>query len=200
LYPQNNSPAEEILLRQFEDFRVNYVNYDLSVRRKRTHGLGGIFPTLRTAGPVAPGAMPDLTLMRRSDMITAATEGLIVPLEDWVSSDLAGSNLLPGVRALGEIEGVLYGVPYAITLMHTAYRASVFSEPMLSFDDVLTEEPVYLVPADSEENNLTVLLYLAAGGRLGMTQAHRSWIVSRWPRCWIITRRGSGRVFLRHRC
>ena len=167
LYPQENGPAEEILLQQFDDFRVNYVIYDLDVRRKRTHGLGGIFPTLRTAGPVAPSAVPDLTLMRRADMVTAATEGLIVPLDDWISPSLVGSNLLLGARALGEIDGVLFGLPYAVTLTHTAYRASVFIEPMISFDDVLTEEPVYVFPAGDEAVNLTVLLqYLAAGGRL----------------------------------
>ncbi len=167
LYPQSNTATEEILQRQFNDFRLNYVNYELDVRRKRTHGLGGIFPTLRTAGPVAPGAMPDLTLMRRADMIVAATEGLIVPLDDWISPDLVGSNLLTGVRALGEIGGTLYGVPYGLTMTHTAYRASVFDEPMVSFGDILAKQPVYLFPLGATPSSDVVLLqYLAAGGRL----------------------------------
>lgn len=167
LYPQNNAATEGILQRQFNDFRLNYVNYELDVRRKRTHGLGGIFPTLRTAGPVAPGAMPDLTLMRRADMIVAATEGLIVPLDDWIAPDLVGSNLLDGVRVLGEIDGVLYGVPYGLTMTHTAYRASVFDEPMVSFGDILAKQPIYLFPLGTTPSSDVVLLqYLAAGGRL----------------------------------
>ena len=57
-----------MLLSQFDGFRQTYA-YNLDVRRKRSGGLGGILPTLRTAVPVAPRAVPDLTLMRRTDMI-----------------------------------------------------------------------------------------------------------------------------------
>jgi ABC-type glycerol-3-phosphate transport system substrate-binding protein len=167
LYPQTPSEAEDILTEQFDGFRLTYTLYDLDVRRKRTSGLGGILPTLRTAGPVAPGALPDLTLMRRADLLTAATEGLIVPLDTWIPADLADDNLLPGTRALGEIDGVLYGIPYALNLYHSIYRASVFEEPPLSFDDVLTQEPVYLFPAGTVPVNWTLLLqYQAAGGKL----------------------------------
>jgi ABC-type glycerol-3-phosphate transport system substrate-binding protein len=167
LYPQTSGEAEDILNEQFGGFRLTYTLYDLDVRRKRTNGLGGILPTLRTAGPVAPGALPDLTLMRRADLLTAATEGLIVPLDAWIPTDLTGDNLLPGTRVLGEIDGVLYGIPYALNLYHSVYRASVFEEPPLSFDDVLTQEPVYLFPAGTTPVNWTLLLqYRAAGGKL----------------------------------
>jgi ABC-type glycerol-3-phosphate transport system substrate-binding protein len=122
---------------------------------------------LRTAGPVAPGALPDLTLMHRADMVTAATEGLIYPLTDWVPSDLVGGNLLPGVRSLGEIDGVLFGVPYALNLDHIVYRTSVLPEPLLTFADVLAQQPKYTFPAGTTPVNWTVLLqYWAAGGRL----------------------------------
>jgi ABC-type glycerol-3-phosphate transport system substrate-binding protein len=105
--------------------------------------------------------------MRRADMLTAATEGLIVPLDDWIPADLVGSELLPGTRALGEIDSALYGIPYALNLYHSVYRASVFEEPPLSFDDVLTQEPVYLFPAGTAPVNWTLLLqYRAAGGKL----------------------------------
>ncbi|RPI97576.1 MAG: extracellular solute-binding protein, partial [Chloroflexi bacterium] len=112
------------------------------------------------------GAMPDLTLMRRVDMLVAATEGLIVPLDNWLPSDLVG-DLLPGTQTLGEIDGLLYGVPYALNLHHSIYRASMAEEPLLSFDDVLAQEQVYLFPAGSPPVSWTLMLqYLAAGGRL----------------------------------
>jgi len=167
LYPPADSAALALLDRQLDSFRSTYSAYGLDVRRKRTNGLGGILPTLRTAAPVAPGALPDLTLMRRADMLTAATEGLIVPLDDWIPSDVADSNLIAGTRALGEINGVLYGVPYALNFFHVAYRASVFDQPLLTFDDVLLNEPHYLFPAGTTLLNWTVLLqYLEAGGHL----------------------------------
>ena len=166
LYPQADSATENMLIGQFEGFRLTYSSYDLVVRRKRTHGLGGILPTLRTARPVAPAVVPDLTLMRPADMVTAATEGLIFPIEDWVPPDLL-SNLLPGARALGEVDGTLYGLPYALTIYHDAYRASLLSGPLLTFDDVLSQEPTYLFPAGASPVSWTALLqYWAAGGRL----------------------------------
>ena len=166
LYPQTAGEAEDLLLDQFEAFRLTYTSYDLDLRRKRTSGMGGIMPSLRTAGPVAPGALPDLTLMRRTDMLVAATEGLIVPLDSWLPSDLVG-DLLPGTQSLGTIDGALYGVPYALNLYHSIYRASMVEEPPVSFDDVLAQEQVYLFPAGTPPVSWTLLLqYLAAGGRL----------------------------------
>ncbi len=167
LYPQEEGEARDALESQFESFAQTYTTYDLEVRRKRTSGLGGILPTLRTALPVAPGALPDLTLMRRADMLTAANEGLIVPLDDWVPEDVAANNLLPGVRSLGEINGVLYGVPYMLNIVHNAYRPAALASPPLSFTDVLNAETAHLFPAGTTPVNCVALLqYRAAGGRL----------------------------------
>lgn len=169
LYPAQDSEAETLLLRQWDSFRGTYRSYELEVRRKRTGGLGGILPTLRAATGVATGALPDLTLMRRSDLATAAAEGLLVPIDEWVPADMLG-DLLPGVQALGEVDGTLYGVPYALTLTHTLYRTSAFGEPPASFSDILRENPAYLFPGGSGASaviNASLLLqYLHAGGRL----------------------------------
>lgn len=169
LYPAEDSEAETILLRQWDSFRGTYRSYELDVRRKRAGGLGGILPTLRAATGVATGALPDLTLMRRADLVTAAGEGLLVPVEDWVPADML-DDLLPGAQALGEVDGTLYGVPYALTLTHTLHRPSALSNPPSTFANILREEPAYLFPAGTGASaviNSTVLLqYLQAGGRL----------------------------------
>lgn len=167
LYPQGDERALDTLQAQWDGFAQAYPTLTLEVRRKRTSGLGGILSTLRTAEPVAPGALPDLTLMRRADMITAANEGLIVPLDDWLPADLAGNNLLPGVRSLGEINGVLYGVPYVLNLVHAAYRPATLATPPLSFAQILEAGTPYLFPAGAMPVSWSVLLqYRAAGGRL----------------------------------
>ena len=170
IYPADDDPSQPILIRQFDDFTQTYSRYTLQVRRKRANGLGGILPTLRTAQLVAPSALPDLTLMRRADMVTAATEGLIVPLDDWIPPDILES-LLPGVAQIGEIDGTLYGLPYLLTLYHMAYRESVYSTPPTTFEDVLADNPIYLFPGNvtgqGTSANWTILLqYLAAGGQL----------------------------------
>ncbi len=167
LYPDANSDALALLENQLELFQRTYSSYTVELRRKRTHGLGGILSTLRTAAPVAPGALPHLTLMRRTDMITAAKEGLIVPIGAWIPTDLAGANLFPGVRALGEFNGELYGVPYALTFYHAIYRPTVFDAPPLTFEDVLAAETPYALSGGAAPVNWTLLLqYIAAGGQL----------------------------------
>ncbi|MCD4687233.1 MAG: extracellular solute-binding protein, partial [Anaerolineae bacterium] len=166
LYP-DDATTEAILTNQFDLFALTYTNYGIEVRHKRTHGVGGILSTLRTAAPVAPGALPDLTLMRRADMITAATDGLIVPIDAWIPADLAGANLFPGLRALGEVDGELYGVPYALDLYHTVYRVSVFDQSPTTYDAILAAETPYLFPGGASPVSWTILLqYIAAGGRL----------------------------------
>ncbi len=167
LWPESNTDAATILNSQFELFRLTYASYDIDLRRKRSGGMGGILSTLRTAAPVAPGAMPDLVLLRRSDMITAAREGLIVPIEEWVPADLVGANLFPGTRALGEVNGELYGVPYVLVLHHALYRLSMFEEPPLTFDSVIEAGTPYLFAGGVTPVSWTALLqYVAAGGRL----------------------------------
>ncbi|MBN1679266.1 MAG: extracellular solute-binding protein [Anaerolineae bacterium] len=170
LYPKSGSTAGGIFDSQIDGFMRTYPSYDLEVRQKRSSGLGGILPTMQTAKPVAPNALPDLTLMRRSDMLTAAAERLIVPLDDWAPSDLMDNSLIPNAIALGEIDGVLFGVPYALNLYHTIYRESAFDGPLQMFEDVLDQQPVYLFPAKADQNsqvNWSLLLqYWAAGGTL----------------------------------
>ena len=167
LYPAEDSEAAAILQSQFDLFRQTYNSYTVEIRRKRSHGLGGILASLRTAAPVAPSAVPDLTLMRREDMLTAAQEGLIVPLDEWMPASLSGNNLFSGVRALGEVDGVLYGIPYTLNARHTLYRASVFDTPPQTFADVLSAQTPYLFAANDAPVSWTVLLqYLAAGGQL----------------------------------
>ncbi|NLX11367.1 MAG: extracellular solute-binding protein [Chloroflexi bacterium] len=169
LYPVSGTVADDVLREQFESFRLTYSTYDLEVRRRRANGLGGILPALRAALPVAPGAVPDLTLMRRSDMVTAATEGLIVPVTDWAPSDIL-NNLLPGVQELGEINDVLYGIPYALNIVHSIYRETVFDTPPLTFDDVLAAEVPYLFPAGAGQGTMVnwvlLLQYRALDGDL----------------------------------
>lgn len=167
LWPAEGTAAEEVLQRQFDGFRQTST-YTLDVRTKHADGTGGILATLRAAVPVAPDAIPDLTLMRRSDLLTAVSEGIAVPLDEWVPDDIMG-NLLPGTRALGEVDGAVYGVPYTLTTAHVAYRSSALTVAPRTFQDVLIEAPLYAFPAsdsDSATNWTALLQYLAAGGRL----------------------------------
>ena len=90
LAPAGNPAAIELLNSQLDAFQSLQGNVTLQLRLKANEGANGILATLRAASPVAPGVLPDLALMQRADMLVAARDGLIHPLEEGLSSRRAG--------------------------------------------------------------------------------------------------------------
>ncbi len=107
---------------------------ELDFRIKRYgNDLGGIMPTLRSASGVAPGALPDITLIRRNDLIAAVDAGLIYPLDGLMSATIIG-DLYPSVLRLGQVNDTLYGLPYVVDVQHMAYTAEALAMLDDSFD------------------------------------------------------------------
>ncbi len=167
LWPATNGDAAEILAGQISDFQASQGNVEVELRLKKVTGLGGILSTLRAASPVAPGALPDLTLMRREDLLAAADSGLIHPLEGEISTAILG-DLYPTALALGQINGELYGLPYLVEVQHMAYRPMENLPPSSSFADILANQIRFALPAAQTEqiNNLLLNQYIDAGGQL----------------------------------
>ena len=59
------------LYEQLEAFAQTENGVQVKVRVKRVSDVGGIMATLRTAREVAPSALPDMTLLRRQDLLDA---------------------------------------------------------------------------------------------------------------------------------
>jgi ABC-type glycerol-3-phosphate transport system substrate-binding protein len=98
-------------------------NPDASVvlRLKQVGTTGGIMATLRTGSVVAPGALPTLTLLRWQDLVMAQRGGLLQSIEGLLPSVLLAD--VTDVLQLGQIDNILYGVPYVLDLQHIALRA-----------------------------------------------------------------------------
>jgi ABC-type glycerol-3-phosphate transport system substrate-binding protein len=139
----------------------------LLVRVKRVEGVGGIISTLRSASAVAPGALPDLTLLPRQHLLAAADAGLVVPLDDLLPATIH-RNLYSQALALGQIDGQLYGVPYFLEIPHIVYRETVFDAPPTTFDAILEAGQPFVFAAGQESgvNETLFIQYLAAGGRV----------------------------------
>lgn len=166
LSPLDNGDAADMLSQQISAFQVAQGNVDVRLRLKTESGLGGIISTLRAASPVAPGALPDLTLMRRADLQAAVQAGLIYPLEGSVSSATVG-DLYGSALALGQVNGQLYGLPYMLEAQHMAY--STENIPASSrFSDILASGISFALPVAQTDQINGVLLtqYLSAGGIL----------------------------------
>lgn len=164
LYPTANSPAARVLRDQLDAYRTLNAK-TISIRVKRDDGLGGILETLQSGSLVAPSTMPDLTLMRRNDLVQAASVKLLASID---VSTFSPDDLFSSGLSLGRVNGTQYGLPYTLELQHAIYRTSTLATPPLTLDDLLKSDQAYLFPAGTPKgvNNTLLAQYLAAGGRL----------------------------------
>jgi ABC-type glycerol-3-phosphate transport system substrate-binding protein len=150
---------------QIAAFEASEPDIVIETRLKKTRDIGGIMETLRTASQVAPGALPDLTLMRREDLLTAVQSGFIQPLNERAySGHLA--DLYPSAIELATANGALYGLPYAMEVPHLAYYEPDSTTLRWQFDDMLANNEMFVFAAgrNSGLNDVLLIQYLAAGG------------------------------------
>ena len=161
LAPSGQVPA--VLLEQLGAFSEQYPNVTFDVRVKVPSGPDGVLEVLRSTLSVAQRALPDLVLLGRSDLLSAAGSGVIQRLEGRLPDEILG-DWFPVGRAMGTVNNELFGVAYVLDAQHLVYRRSAFSQPPLRLDDVLLAPAPYLFPAGISDT--VVGQYLAGGGRL----------------------------------
>lgn len=167
LEPAGNQSAALMLADYVETFQATVPDLTVEIRLKKAQDIGGIIQTLRTANAVAPGALPDITLLRRSDFLAAVDAGYIRPIQGLVTSAILG-DLYPAALDLGRVDGMLYGLSYALDIEHIAYRPVVLNGNFATFEDVLNDQQKFVFPAGVTQGLSDVLLlqYLSAGGTL----------------------------------
>ncbi|MBK8134511.1 MAG: extracellular solute-binding protein [Chloroflexi bacterium] len=168
LLPANDETLNALLENEINEFITVEDGVQVEIRRKTSQDVGGVMSTLRAASIVAPGALPDLTLLRRGSVIDAVENGLIQPLEGRIASSVI-ADLFPSALRLGRAEDQLYGLPYLLDLYLYAYRDAESETPDLwTFDAVLNRGQTLAVPTirASGMADILWLQYLAAAGGL----------------------------------
>ncbi|GAB4545046.1 MAG: hypothetical protein OHK0023_02730 [Anaerolineae bacterium] len=160
LYPSTNTRAETLLTQRL----ARYAGGIVSVRVRRSEGLGGIFETLDSAAKVAPSALPDAVLMRAADLPRAYASKIIFPLPN--DQMIAWSEYFPSGVALGKFEDVPFGLPYMLNVLHVVYRGE--GEPPRQLSTLAARGIGYGFPAKASRGvNLSILhTYISAGGTL----------------------------------
>jgi ABC-type glycerol-3-phosphate transport system substrate-binding protein len=165
LAPLDNETAAETLSEQLSAFQRNTGNTQVEFRLKKVEDVGGIMSTLRTASAVAPGALPDLTLLRRDDLLMAVQAGLAQPLSQRLSPAIL-EELPTSVLALGRVDEQLYGLPYTIEIQHVAYTDGTTPASPATFSHLLDSQTPFVFAAGrtSSVSDVFLLQYLAANG------------------------------------
>jgi ABC-type glycerol-3-phosphate transport system substrate-binding protein len=163
----DNQDAADLLSEEISAFQTSNPDVIVEFRLKKVQDVGGIMSTLRSANLVAPRALPDLTLMRRSDLLTAAQSGLIIAIDERSGTAIL-NNLPPIVGALGQVNDRLYGLAYTIEVQHLVYQAGTYALDRWSFANVLDQQASFVFPAGRANSLSDVFMaqYRAATGTL----------------------------------
>jgi ABC-type glycerol-3-phosphate transport system substrate-binding protein len=167
--PVGNVQAAEVLDEQIIRYRETQ-GWSLTItwRLKRDDGLGGILQALQTASAVAPAALPDLILMQRGDLLMAQQQGLLIPLDGQIDSAIL-NDVYPIGLALGQVDGVQYGVPYLLETKHLIYPPTLDTDQtgLWRYEDVLARN-IPLTFAIASENGVNDVFWLQyASARTG---------------------------------
>jgi ABC-type glycerol-3-phosphate transport system substrate-binding protein len=172
LAPIDRTDVNDVLDVQIGDFdQSEGGEVNIQFRRKLTQDVGGIISTLRAASNVAPGALPDITLIRTEDLAGAVQSGLVYPLTDALIPDSMLDEIYPPLLDLGRVNNQLFGVPYMTEVLHLAYQPATSDEESVvingwSFSDTLVRGDSWAFPAIRAGglNRTFYIQYLDAGG------------------------------------
>ncbi|MBC8098182.1 MAG: extracellular solute-binding protein, partial [Armatimonadetes bacterium] len=138
---------------------------NIEVRRKAAFEAGGIFNQLRSANAVAPGALPDVTLLQHDDLLLAMQADLIQPFEGVVASAVI-EGLEDITLELGRIDETVYGVAYLLDIWVLAATGTAQTQTAWTFDAFLGERLSLGLTVGRGSNPVPAfwVQYLDAGG------------------------------------
>ncbi len=121
LNPSNGTPAGNLLKTRLDEFSAAHPGLRLEVRVKAESGPAGLLESLAAARQAAPSALPDLIALPYRDMESAATKGLIYPLDN-LTGVLAGSDWYDYAHQLAQSQDATFGLPFAGDALVLVYQ------------------------------------------------------------------------------
>ncbi len=163
--PDNGSQAGELLQERLADFANRHPGVEIEVRIKAESGVGGLYQSLATASITAPSVLPDIIALNPDMLQTAASEELIVPLEQYLQAP-SSPAWYDHTISISRLDGTLFGQPFASDTVILAYRTFRFHTPPLTWSEILAGPDSFLFPANDPQAKFTLAQYLALGGSL----------------------------------
>ena len=165
--PAGDSQAASLLNARLAAF-AEAESLNISVRPKSLSGSAGLLDSLTAASSAAPQALPDLILLPRRDLETAALKSLVMPL-DPLTSIVDDEDWFPYAHEMSLIQGVVYGIPFVGDPLSLIAKAG--AEPTLPADWQAVAAPgsLFNFPADEAQALVPLTLYMALGGSVSGT-------------------------------
>lgn len=160
--PNANNPAAALLKGRLNSFEADHPGLQIEVRIKSESGDADLLNSLAVTSMAAPGALPDLIALSRHSLESAAQKGLIKPLE--ASGETQSPEWYPYGQQLSQIDGTLYGLPFAGDALVMIYRPDLVW--IKSWDDILLSDSQLVFAGADPSAEVALSLYASAGGAL----------------------------------
>ena len=161
--PSAESPTAKLLSQRLTDFESEHPGLKLEIRLKKAEADGDILNDLSVTSAAAPGALPDLILLSRSDLESAALKGLLHPI-DGLSTSLEDPNWYDYAQQLGHIQNTGYGLPFMGDAMVLVYYPELGT--IVNWEDILSSQGQVVFPAGNPDGLIGLSLYASAGGQI----------------------------------
>jgi maltose-binding protein MalE len=158
--PHSGTAAGNLLQVRLDEFINAHPGLTVDVRIKAASGPGGLLDSLSTTNSAAPGAIPSMVVLPRSDMETAALKGLIFPWTDLIKFNPAADSYAYAA-ALGKVQGATYGLPIAGDALVMVYRPLQVAYAPTSWNEYTTRKYPVIFPAADPEALLTTQMLLS---------------------------------------
>lgn len=161
--PGADTPAGSLLSARLEEFQTSNPNVNIEVRLKAIEGTGGLLDSLTTANAAAPLALPDLVVLPRPLLESAALIGLVYPY-DGLTTAMDDHEWFEYARQLSRLQNSIYGLPFAGDALMMAHRPLLDEPPPRDWEMTTTISGTLAFAAADPQALFTLLQYQAAGG------------------------------------
>jgi len=161
--PAADNPPAKLLAQRLTKFESEHPGLKIEVRLKKADTEGEILNSLSVTSAAAPDVLPDLVLLSRSDLESAALKGLLHPI-DGLSTSLEDPNWYGYAQQLGHIQNTGYGLPFMGDAMVLVYYPELGM--IVNWEDVLSSKGQFVFPAGNPDGLFGLSLYASAGGQI----------------------------------
>jgi spermidine/putrescine-binding protein len=147
-------------------FSAAHGGIDINVRVKAASGAGGLLDALTASSAAAPASLPDLIVLTRTDLETAALKGLVFSM-DGMTDIPDDPDWYAFTRNMALIQGSTFGLPFAGDALALVYRPENIPDFPTTWAGLFEEEALVLAfPAEHDQALFPMSMYLAEGGAL----------------------------------
>ena len=161
--PAADNDSAKLLGQRLAQFKDEHAGLQMEVRLKKMDNENDISDLLSLTSAAAPDALPDLILLSRPDLETAALHGLLHPIAG-LSTSLEDPNWYEYAQQLAQIQNTGYGLPFAGDTLVFVYYPELGT--IVTWEDILASDGKIVFPAGNPQGLVGLSLYASAGGQV----------------------------------